>query len=494
MPSLNNNQGGDAYHGQLAYGLIPVNLIVELLRPTTYVLGLLLPLLIGYFVYPILVAYFHVSQPTLRLTSESSVEAEVAIDTGFDVWRTITRNNLLSVLWSQTKEMTKPVIIEIQAPHTFHSAIGMFFSTYSTYFAGLVCVALCGLVLFAGMWVQQRIMLDLDANRHAILHQSDRPARSPSRARSRLNDVQGAQALTVMSTSTSYSTSSSSPPVIHSPSSSPDEMPSMGDNLDHTTVVDQKELFRNTPEIYAFVGTQGSGKSYAMKSFLFQLKDFFKSGLVITGSKHNHDFAGLVPDDKIWDGWDVENFTIWYEKYKDHQSRQRELQDAGKPFKLIPPHFILFDDLKGQLDSIKEASIFQQFIANFRHINVWVFFGVQTIIKGTPGSIQTSANYAFLFDCGPGRKVNTSLYEAFGCAEFMKNGALKSWEQKEFTFHHSTARLKERHCLMMIRHKGELPHFTAGPFPQEGFAMSFYRRPAPALAPALAPAPAPAPV
>jgi hypothetical protein len=479
MPPPNNNN--DAFHGQLAYGLIPVNLITELLRPTTYVLGLLLPLLIGYFVYPFLVAYMHVSQPTLKLTSESSVEADVVIDTTFDVWRTITRNNLLSVLWSQTKEMTKPVVVEVQAPHTFHSAVGMFFSAYFAYFAGLFCVVLCGIILFAGMWVQQRIMLNLDANRHAILRPSPSPSRitrsasqqrqtSSTSSSSSYNSCDADELSSATALTSLRSTSASAESSSLAPLSLQKEAPAWTEvvTTDYITFLNKDGEGADVPSMFSFIAKSGTGKSTIVQSLLYQYRDFFQGGIVITGSKENNDFNGIIDDVDIWDSWDADMFTERYNQMRAHQLRERAVERSGGVPQLLPPTFVIFDDCMGELGS-RVPPIFDKFMSKFRHLNIWVFFSTQIIRRGLPTIIQTQTNYTFLM-----RQRTTKdyeiMYKTFGSDLHLIGGKERSWTYKEFLEQRAIAEKQKYHCLFSIATLN-LPlmyrTFTASPCPRK---------------------------
>jgi hypothetical protein len=258
------------------------------------------------------------------------------------------------------------------------------------------------------------------------------------------------------------------------------------------TVVPQRSLFRGDPndafnnelpECYTILGSQGSGKSYALKSLLFMARHFFTSGLVITGAKYNDDFRDIIEDCDIWDGWDEETFTLWLKVREEYQAKQHQLlaenrltADGKKP-QLLRPSFIVFDDLKGVLTSQKIPAIFDKFLAQYRHLNCWVFFAVQTITRGLPQPVADATHYALMYDTGSSTGQER-LYSTFGSRLVGAQGHKAGWSKKEFLKHYSEATGKKNHCLLLKAPRGQdscFRTFKADGFPP-GFSMPWWEK------------------
>lgn len=493
MAAANN----DAYHGTLAWGLIPVNLITELLRPSTYIFGLLLPVLIGVLLYHPLQLWLHGGDTLTTASSIANEETNYALSTAQTVWRSVSHNNLLSGLWEQHKLLTQqqqqpqpslPPLLAAATPAppspTLSDSIRQLSHDYSRLLAGAVIALATAVLLFAGMWVSQRIMISIDANRHAILAAN----RSSSHRRSR----------SVSSSRSSGSSSVNSLPssldpaeVLASMAGNKGKLPALQTEpwkevLTTETLVhlhanpDTKKLL---PVVVSLVASMGSGKSVILRSFLYELRDVFKGGLIITGAKHNGDFDGIVPDDDIWDGFDKVRLETRVKAMLAYQTEQKRLKDAKQPYEFLVPNFVLFDDVGDVLGS-RPPVIFDTLVREHRHLNCWVFFATQVVTSGLPPILRTVSNYTFLMrQQGEASRI---MWKTFG-----KN---LQWKLDEFLFHCSEAQKRKWHCLLSIAlppSTSTYRTFTATPAPEQ-FCMKYCEQPAAAEAAAAATVVAPA--
>lgn len=465
---------------QLAFGFFPVSLLVTALRTTALLLSGILPILFfiaGYFLVQYL---WKAGDSALKVATlgEKVIDrgvrgVDASVDKTESVVVLLVQNSLLSYLWDQVEAVVNeapatpiapvaPVIVQppILLEMAWHPAI---------FWCGIVFASLLGVL--CSIQLHRYIHGQLDAHPLPQPIPHSLAGGEPLRGRSRLRDPPPSSALASALTLASMG----SEPIAYEEA----DMPRVGRDggPDHTAVISQEELLPKSPAIFTFLGMPGSGKSYMIKSFLFYYKDYFKAGVVITGAKQNGDFRGLIDDEDIWDGWDVERFTQWWTDNKEYQNQQRALEEAKKPFRLLPPNFIVFDDLA--LGGVSAPKVFEDFIKTFRHTNTYVFYSTQAVTKGVSSAVQECTNYAFLFR-GATAKSSLVTYNTFGNRMFQPHGgvALKSWKPAEFQAEWNKILTKSRHVLVMIQRRDSIPFyrtFVASPF-EAGFRMRFFRR------------------
>jgi len=216
------------------------------------------------------------------------------------------------------------------------------------------------------------------------------------------------------------------------------------------TEADDALLLPATPSIYVFVAAPDSGKSHAVRYLLYRMfqKSLFKDGIIITGSKCNGDFEGLLDDSRIWDGWDQQRFEDYHADLKDRTASVR-----AKSNHELPPNFIVFDDLMGILSGARVPDCFNHFISTHRHTNTWVFILTQSIENGVPTRLKNMTNFAFVCQ-QEDKDMCHAVYKAFGNRKFYdQSKALVSWKEDEFLQFWADAVAQQYYWLVMIKKK-----------------------------------------
>lgn len=96
------------------------------------------------------------------------------------------------------------------------------------------------------------------------------------------------------------------------------------------------------PAIYLFIGKPASGKSFALKSLMFdfQKAKYFKFILAFCRTKFNHGYDWL-PDEYVDDKYSDDKLLTHIEKLRAFRKK------SGKE---CPPNALIFDDLLGTVD------------------------------------------------------------------------------------------------------------------------------------------------
>jgi hypothetical protein len=158
------------------------------------------------------------------------------------------------------------------------------------------------------------------------------------------------------------------------------------------------------PAIYLFIGKPASGKSYALKSLMFdfQKAKYFKFILAFVRTKFNHGYDWL-PDEYVDDKYSDQKLLTHIEKLRAYRKK------SGKE---CPPNALIFDDLLGTVDWYSDQM--SNFLCSYRHTNTSIFLTSQYLMsKTTSTALREMVNYAFLWNS----KFQNSLkayYEAFG--------------------------------------------------------------------------------
>ena len=158
------------------------------------------------------------------------------------------------------------------------------------------------------------------------------------------------------------------------------------------------------PRNIVLVGKKHSGKTNLLKHLLLMntiKKKHWKFGIVFTNTKFDKEYTYL-PDKYIIEGYDKVAFGDW--KKQLIRMKKERMDDT------IPPNFMVFDDLVGELRDDRD---FTNFICNHRHFNTSVFVSAQYLRKGVPTSLRECMDYAFLFNSKHELTLK-ALHEAFG--------------------------------------------------------------------------------
>lgn len=162
------------------------------------------------------------------------------------------------------------------------------------------------------------------------------------------------------------------------------------------------------PVVMCFIGEPRSGKSTLIKSLMryYATQNYFKFGLVITGSKWNGDFDFIKNDSAVWDGYDEERLKKYFEKLK---ARAEVLHKKGKK---LPKSFVILDDLLG---TIANSDWLKSTLARFRHYNVTLMVSAQYAAeaKGCSTLLRSVCDVAFMFPSLMANSVEV-LHRAWG--------------------------------------------------------------------------------
>lgn len=187
-------------------------------------------------------------------------------------------------------------------------------------------------------------------------------------------------------------------------------------------------------QIMLFLGRPNSGKSYCIKSIIYNFRDHFKFGMCITGTKFNNDYD-YIPDKYIIDNYNEEYLKSYVDNLKKIREGKKELQ----------PNFLIIDDMLGKIDLYSNFWI--NLISIHRHLNMYIFFACQYLkAKGSATILRETCNYAFMYRSVYQNTVK-SLYEAFG-------GLFDTYEEFKKVLNETT---KEKYnCLLFINGKDDI--------------------------------------
>lgn len=178
------------------------------------------------------------------------------------------------------------------------------------------------------------------------------------------------------------------------------------------------------------IGKSKSGKTYNTRFLLdywLRQKRYFKWGIVFVGSKDLNDDYDFLPNHTIVNGYDEDLLMAYLDKLK-------KIKNSGK---VLPPSFIVFDDLLGKLQSSKK---FDNFVSLFRHYNITVFLNNQFLTNRTSSTIvREQTNYAFLWKTSS-RHTIEAIYNWWGGLRFAN--------YNEFKAHFLRATKKRYACML----------------------------------------------
>lgn len=218
--------------------------------------------------------------------------------------------------------------------------------------------------------------------------------------------------------------------------------------------------------IIALIGEPKSGKSTLIKSLMKYYNDinYFKFGLVITGTKFNGDFDFVEesPALQVWDKYDEERLKKYFSVL---EKRANKLHEAGKGKKL-PPSFLILDDLLGSIDN---SPWLKNTLTRFRHYNVTIMLAAQYAAeaKGCGTLFKSVTNLAFMFPSHNANQVE-AMHRAWG-----------GWYKKENDFRQAMIQVQQVDyaCLLFQKDKKSIDQaymqFKCSPAPDK-FKMNLH--------------------
>ena len=145
------------------------------------------------------------------------------------------------------------------------------------------------------------------------------------------------------------------------------------------------------PTVMSFIGEPKSGKSTLIKACMhyYAKKKYFRFGLCISGSSWNGDYD-FLPQVALWDKWDEQRFKEYIDRL---EARARELKKQNKK---LPPSFVIFDDLLGQLAN---SDWVKSFFSRYRQYNITCLLANQYAgeSKGCSTLLRSVTEIAFMF-------------------------------------------------------------------------------------------------
>lgn len=155
------------------------------------------------------------------------------------------------------------------------------------------------------------------------------------------------------------------------------------------------------PEIIVLLGRPASGKSYCIKSMIYNLaKSQMKFGLCICPTAFNGDYSYL-PDKWVWDEYEEERLEAYV-------MRLREKCKKGP----LPPNFVILDDLLGKINW--NSKFWTSWIATFRHTNTTLLISAQSLKgKGTSTLLRDCTSRAMMYYTNFKSAVE-GLFDAYG--------------------------------------------------------------------------------
>jgi hypothetical protein len=167
----------------------------------------------------------------------------------------------------------------------------------------------------------------------------------------------------------------------------------------------QEVMLKRKPQIYVLVGRPESGKSHCVKSMLYdyQKAGYFKFIVAFVRTKFNHDYDYL-PDEYVHESFDEKKLKTHIEKLREWRKKN------DKP---LPPNFVIFDDLLGEIDCYSPWMM--NWICSFRHTNTSIIMTAQYLMgaKSVSTCLQECTNVAFIFNT-KFKNSKKALYEAYG--------------------------------------------------------------------------------
>jgi hypothetical protein len=150
------------------------------------------------------------------------------------------------------------------------------------------------------------------------------------------------------------------------------------------TLDDVTPLF---PRVFAFIGGQDSGKSFAITSLLHHYNvnknNYFKFGVIITGQRASCGFDKHISSRIICCAKEQQD------KFWSHIEALQQLRAKGA----LAPNFIVLDDIVGLVDLLKMS----EFLSKHKHHNTTVIVAIQRTKSGLVPIWRELTQTAFMF-------------------------------------------------------------------------------------------------
>ena len=193
------------------------------------------------------------------------------------------------------------------------------------------------------------------------------------------------------------------------------------------------------PQIITLVGSPRSGKSTFLKAILYRYayqEKFFKSGLIFCPSDDG-DLEEWIDEKYVITTYTEEALLGYIDKLRKKQHEKRkELEKAGcKKKYILPPNFLVLDDLSQGLINWYSPGI-ANWLSRFRKTNTWVFITSQYLNQGSSTALREYTSI-FVFFAQKTTNALNGAYRATGGAmfenkkEFFK--VLREITDKEYT-------------------------------------------------------------
>ena len=167
------------------------------------------------------------------------------------------------------------------------------------------------------------------------------------------------------------------------------------------------------PCLIIVAGKSKRGKSYLIKYMLTMLclNKKFKFGLVFCKTKFNcgYDF---IEDNKVIEGYKediLKNYLQTLQKYGEDNPLTNKQKAYGIKTN-IPPSFIVFDDIIGQMDL--NTNFMSEFLTTYRHYNITLITATQYLFK-VPPLFREQADIAIIFYQNTKKSID-ACYETYG--------------------------------------------------------------------------------
>ena len=149
------------------------------------------------------------------------------------------------------------------------------------------------------------------------------------------------------------------------------------------------------PSINLLIGTPGSGKSYMIKSLIFQTSLKKQFDYIVVFCNTSFDGYKFLPQEYVHNVYDenIMNNII-------------KIQIKNPSAKCL----IILDDVVGSINF--NTNLWRKIVSQFRHYNMSLFFSVQ-YIKSIPPLVRECANFCFIFQTSS-KKTIKELYEQYG--------------------------------------------------------------------------------
>lgn len=147
------------------------------------------------------------------------------------------------------------------------------------------------------------------------------------------------------------------------------------------------DIKKITPDsVCVFLGKRGSGKTTLIKDILYHMNNYFKLGIVMSGTDHiNGDYNSIIPKKLIFDEYKPEIVNKLMERQKNAILNGDKYLNA----------FLLLDDVLQDSKIWKKDKTMQNIFYNGRHYKLFLIIASQYAM-GLPPDFRSNIDYIFL--------------------------------------------------------------------------------------------------